>query len=330
MESRKKVFNPMKNLKTVIKDVRILSRGIIYREGFPFTCVTEPANIYDAIIIKPTGVVSFSPEYPMFDYTIDEYIKFINNYGIEKACIIVNNIDFIKYCPSLKYLQIIPSNCVGDGFDYSPLSELPKILYLKCATKYGVDFKNSTHIDYSIVNGLNAVNIDGDGHKNLNLVSTLEEVTISQNNSKRLSDMIGSEKLNSLELVQCGFETLEGIQKASNLQQLELYYNRFLFDLTALEKIAKSLKTLTIIKCPKIQNFEFLEKLENLEEFSIYGKNYLPNLNFIKKLKKLRSFAFDIEIGDGDLTPCLKLEHAYCAKNKKKYNLHNKELPKKS
>ena len=39
-------------MKEVIRDIYTLSRGFTVRDGFIFCCVTLPANVYDAIVIR--------------------------------------------------------------------------------------------------------------------------------------------------------------------------------------------------------------------------------------------------------------------------------------
>ena len=321
----------MKNLKAIINDVGIFSRKIIIREGFPFTCITEPTNVYDAIVVKPQNAQSFIPNYPNrcnVTYTIEEYVRFINKYHLEKAFIIADDISFLEQCPSLKYLKIVPSNTARDNFDFSPLENLPAVKFLNCETKYGFNFSNSSSVDYSNIKGIEAVHLVGDGHTNSNLITTMKSCNISESPKKFLLDVINGTNLDYLTLFQNKFKSLEGIETFKKLSYLKLSYNRFLGDLSNLEFLGNSLKELHIENCPKIKDFSFLEKLDNLEVLTIYGNNSLPNLDFIKKLKSLRCFAFNVIVENGDLSPCLNIEHVYSAIDKKHYNLKNKELPK--
>ena len=101
MESREKLFK-MRELTIPINDVKIFDNRYILRENFPFTSITFPANIYDAIIIKPCGEKSFSPQFPIFNHSIDDYISFVNKHGLIKALVIANDIAFLEKCPTLK------------------------------------------------------------------------------------------------------------------------------------------------------------------------------------------------------------------------------------
>ena len=48
----------MINLYEVITDGSILANRVVFREGFAFTAITHPGNVYDAIIIKPSEKVN--------------------------------------------------------------------------------------------------------------------------------------------------------------------------------------------------------------------------------------------------------------------------------
>ena len=45
-------------------------------------------------------------------------------------------------------------------------------------------------------------------------------------------------------------------------------------------------------------------------------------------MKNLKTFKFDMNVQDGDLTLCLDLSYVSSLKNRKHYNLKNNELPK--
>ena len=45
-------------------------------------------------------------------------------------------------------------------------------------------------------------------------------------------------------------------------------------------------------------------------------------------MNHLKTFTFSMRIKDGDLTPCLNVPYVWSAKNRKEYNLKDKDLPK--
>ena len=104
--------------------------------------------------------------------------------------------------------------------------------------------------------------------------------------------------------------SLEGCEFLESLDTLRLYYNRSLEDISTLCGNADTVTFLDIENCGRISDFSVLETLKNLEVLSIYGRNKIPSIQFINKLKHLDSFDFDINVLDGDLTPCLRLSSA--------------------
>ena len=259
---------------------------------------------------------------------MQEHIEFINQYQIEQALIIAENIDFITKCPSLKHLRIIPADSACDNFDYSPLYEMPQIKSLQCPTIYGLKEEYSTSIDCAKIKGLEQIHIANERYENYNTVKTLTGLSFSHYRESDLMKAFSSSVLNTLSIFQSRIKTLDGIQKSPNLQCLYLYYNRTLTDIDALKKVKGSLKALRIENCPQINDFSVLGYLENLELLELSGRNQLSNLNFIKTMKNLKTFIFSMNVMDGDLSACLNLSYVHCQKSRKHYNLKDNQLPK--
>lgn len=319
----------MIDVQEVITDSRVLANKYILRNGFPFTAITYPANVYDAIVVKyPQDVQCFSSKINSSLHSLQEQVEFINKYRIEKALIIAENIDFIIMCPTLKHLRIIPADSSGDEFDYSPLYKMSQIKSLQCSTVYGFEEEFFTCIDCAKINGLEDIHIANSGYQNFNTVETLRRLGLSNYEKMDISEAFSSPILDTLSIFQSKIITLEGIQKSRKMQCLYLYYNRFLQDISALNKVKNTLKALRIENCPKINDFSVLGELENLELLELSGSNELPSLSFLKKMKNLKTFIFSVNVKDGDLTPCLDLSYVYSEKNRKHYNLKDTELPK--
>ena len=47
-----------------------------------------------------------------------------------------------------------------------------------------------------------------------------------------------------------------------------------------------------------------------------------------KKMKKLKTFILDMNVLDGDLTPCLDIPYVTCIRDRRHYNLKDSDLPK--
>lgn len=302
-----------------------------FREGFKFQALCShlvfPCNKYDAIEIRSPENCYLTQKYDLYsEHSLDEHIECINKYRLEKAIVIAENIDFIKQCPSLRYLQISPAASAVD-FDYSPLYNSSEFLWLSCDTVYGTD-KNIATIDYSKIKGLKELDIEGKGHFNYGEIATLERLCVSKDNEHcDLNHITGNTKLKDIILTLCSLTSLNGISELKELQSIGLAYNRKLSDISQISTLT-SLKSLWIEKCAKITDFSFLEELTKLEHLGLIGSNKLDNLNFLKKMKKLKTLSLSMRVADNDLTPCLDIPHVDLYKGYKGYNLKNKDLPK--
>ena len=58
------------------------------------------------------------------------------------------------------------------------------------------------------------------------------------------------------------------------------------------------------------------------------GRNFRKIKRRLGKTHKMgNGFLFSMNVLDGDLTPCMKIPYVYCERNRKHYNLKNKDLP---
>ena len=308
-----------------------LARRYTIYDGFIFTALTEPANVYDAIVIRnPETVDCFGPHYGISTHSLAEHIQYVNENQIEKAIIIAEDIAFITRCSCLSYLRVIPADSAAGGFDYSPLYQMPQIKYFTCNTVYGgLQERRQTSIDYSKINGIQELNVEIEkGDSNYDKGETLKRLSVSNFKGSSPSSLFCSELLEELDVVQSSLKSLDGIDRSKNISSVSLYYNRSLTDISELEKISDSLQELVIEYSPKITDFSCLQKLINLKYLTLTGSNDLRDLSFLKAMPKLKVFSFSMNVLDGDLTPCLNVPYVDCAKNRKHYNLKDKDLPK--
>ncbi len=316
-------------LNTVMTDLRDLQLHYIFREGFVFTSVDGPANIFDGIVIRyPADADCFSPKLPFSERSLEEHIRAINEYGIKKAIVIADDIDFLTSCPTLEALEIYPSSTAKNGFDCSPLYKMPRIRSLHVRTEYlhqQVD-NCSTTVDYKEINGLEVLRIEGKGHLNYQKLPDLKELHIGTSTVKSLEEF-NLPELTYLSMVQCGITTLSGIENCPKLQWLDLSYMRSLSDISSLSALAPTLRALFFENCPKITDFSMILKLKKLEYLKLKGKNELPSLDFLIGLDKLKYMALTMNVLDGNIKPLLNLQYVY-AECKRHYNVKSKDLPK--
>jgi len=307
------------------------SNGPVYFTMTRFAPLADDFSFYNndyLVIINPPDALWESPVVPRSRKTLEEHILFIQENRIKKALIIAEDISFLRQCPSLECLQIIPPYS-ATTFDYSPLYDMPNLKQLNCQTVYGPKDSLSTDVDYSRILGLEQLHLRGKkGHHNLNAVHGLKALSFAQGQpaSKTLTDLDVA-SLIDLDLCQSPVQALAGLENAKCLSKLGLSYCRQLEDISALSSVSDSLTLLDIEACGKIGDFSVLAELHNLEHLRLYGSNSLPNLNFLRNMPKLKTFTFTMNILDGDLSLCLNVPYASC-RNKKHYNLKDSDLPK--
>lgn len=319
----------LSELNKVITDVSILAQGFQVLEGFEFTSIRHPANMYNSIVVRnPSSAKRFGGRAGTCEHSLNEYVAFVNENRIDSAQIIAEDIHFLKECPTLKHVDIIPAITSGNNFDFSTLYELDEIRSLFCATSYGKFEENFSEVDYSKIHGLEYLSVSTKYDLNFQNIQGIRTLKVSQNCCSCLDTLFSSRELDTLELVSCGIRSLDGIGNAPKMQCLYLYGNRSLRDISALDSVHETLRALRIQKCPKLYDFSVLERLKNLEYLFLEGNNHLPNLEFIQKLPKLKTLVFDMEIADGNLLPCLNLSYAHCGKMRRHYNVKAAELPK--
>lgn len=294
------------------------------------TCFSPITNDFyfdndELVILSPFEAVWEAPVLARSTKSLEEHIEYIQHNNIERVLVVAEDISFLRRCPNLRSVHIIPSNS-ADDFDYSPLYDLPNLRELSCQTIYGPKDMLHTEIDYSRFPELHTVCAYGDkGHQNLFAPKGLRKLYLShgQPACKSLESFDLSE-LRELDLCQSPLRTLAGLETAQNLQTMSLSHCRTLENISA---IPESITSLQIDSCGKIKDFSRLYDLENLEKLTLYGSNALPDLSFLRQMPRLRCFRFTMNVLDGDLRECLRIPYAYC-KNRKHYNLKDSDLPK--
>ena len=304
----------------------------VWSNGFEFCSIVHPIKVRDAIIVRnPSDADAKSPRLAFSRKSLKEHIEFINSNNIEKARIFAEDIAFIDSCKSLRYVDLIPADSAADKFAFSPIYTLPNLCHLGCKTKYGVKEEKHSQIDFERLGSLVSLYArEIDSLSNMNVLPNLRTLKLNNSSCKcdDLTAVFSSKYLDLLSLGSIRIKSLKGIGASKKLVQVNLSYNRSLADISDLYYVRDTLKLLSIECCPKIVDFSVLEELNNLEYLELCGSNTLPSLHFVDKLPKLKSLTFSMKVANGDLSPCLRLQYAGSEKNRKEYNLHDKELPK--
>lgn len=295
-----------------------------------FSPITDDFYFQDdyLVVLSPFDVVWESPVLARSQKTLEEHIQYIQENQFEKAYVVADDIAFLRQCPTITSLKIIPAYSAAK-FDYSPIYDMPNLRELNCQTVYGAKDALKAEVDYSHFPSLQIVYASGAKcHRNLESIKGLRHLYLRQGQpaSKTLTGFDFSE-LTELDLCQSPIQSLRGIEQAACLQKLSLSYCRSLEDVTALVSIGETLTSLEIESCGKIKDYSWLYCLPNLENLVLFGSNTLESLNFLENMPNLKSFRFTMNVLDGDLGLCKNVPYVYC-KNRKHYNLKDDDLPK--
>lgn len=295
-----------------------------------FSPVTDEFYFRDGylVILSPFDAVWEAPVLARSRKTLEEHIQYIQENQLEKVYVVAEDISFLRQCPSVKSVKIIPAYS-ATKFDYAPIYDMPNLKELNCQTVYGPKDALKAVVDYGHFPSLQSVYASGaTGHRNLESAKGLRYLYLGQGQpaSKKLTGFDFS-TLTELDLCQSPIRSLAGIEQANYLQKLSFSYCRSLEDISALGSVGETLTSLEIESCGKIKDFSWLYHLPNLENLVLFGSNTLPNLSFINSMPNLKSFRFTMNILDGDLELCKKVPYVYC-KNRKHYNLKDEDLPK--
>lgn len=291
--------------------------------GFEVVALRYPYNQPKAILINQQSICSSAK--------VDFCCSYIADNGIEQADIICDDLAFLNRCPSLKHLRIRPSPNATKEFDFAPLYNIPEVLSLTVQNEGGPKAEITSKIDYLRVNGLVDLFVRvNKGTLNYNKLGSIKSLRISgfKGKNRNLTDMFCSTELDTLEIIQSGIESLDGIEVSQKMQCLYLSYNRSLSNINALKNVKSTLRALRIVNCPKIMDFSVLSELESLELLELTGNNVIPDFNFIKQMKSLKTLVFSINVQNGDISPCLGLSYVSCSKFRKHYNVPTSALPK--
>jgi len=293
-------------------------------DDFSFVELTDPKTKDALVICNPYDALGFAPAYLRSTRSLEEHINYVQKNNIKKAMVVAENISFLRQCPSLEYLYIIPAFTAKE-FDYSPLYDMPQIQWLQCDMLYGMDLEYCTHIDYSKIQGLESLFVCGSkGHENVKNVKGIKTLFLSEGQpaASNLEDAFEGSKLEKLSICQSPIRTLDGLEKAKKLRRLSLAHNRRLESISALTNVKDTLVSLDIESCGKIKDFSVLSELHNLENLRLIGTNVLPDLNFVQSMPNLNSIIFTMKVANGDISVCKGIE--YVAFQERRHYSHKK------
>jgi len=237
------------DLNQPVYDYEVLERGYYCRDGFVFMGRYDSErkiSIYDRLVVRnpETVEVNYRMAGPKSERSLEDHIRLINELQLESVTILAESIDFIIRCPSLKIVEIGIVSTAPDGFDYSPLYELPCVREAYCSTAYGTyEHPHYTTVDLSRIKGLRKTRINSERQLNYQTAPELEHIDLLDCSwLKDLRQVCTNKNLKVICAYFCGLTTLDGIENAKNLEALDLGYLRKLSDVSQITSVASSLK----------------------------------------------------------------------------------------
>lgn len=214
------------------------------------------------------------------------------------------DIDFLEKCTSVENLHISSETIKNfDGLKY--LTNL-KVLSLDIGKKVNLDLSVLPYLEelFGVLPGRT---------KGFSSLTKLKFVMIWGYNppSKNLSEIVQAKNIEEMHVRQANLETLEGIEKLTELRILEVYGSNKLYDISSISN-HKNLTKLELESCKSIRDYSSIGTLNNLESLAIVSCGSMESISFTTSLAKLKLFNFDrTNVEDGDLSHCQRIPEVY-------------------
>lgn len=298
-----------------------------YVDGLPYVAITYPFYKHDALYIH--------------DMEAKEIIKLVNSREIKKVYIdALEDIAFLSQCQTIEHLAIelrIPFDkldfTVGHyekKFDLTPIYDLPKLKSLEISETEIPFVKMKCNVDISRLPNIVSYSGSCKYLTNLAKATTLKSLYII-NYKPKTGTFEELENLKQLDTINLSFSSLKSLKGIGSFPKLTCLYmndNRSLENVDDLSQVKASLRALRIENCLRINSFSFLATLNGLELLELWGKNELESLSFLTLLTNLKTFAFNTNIHDGDLSCCDNIPMVHSEVDRRHYNRKNSDLPK--
>ena len=311
--------------------------SIVYEKyGFHFTptALTTSTGEPLFLVVKMKGRSTVeAPKLSVWEYGEDEYVSFIQERKIKSVLVILDDFSFLTRCPSIEMLTLIPSNQAPNHISFEPIYQMPALKMLQPINVYGDRDNYWSEFDCSKLKSSALLQWFGADCKKgiINIASLigLKSLILSSYKSCDLNDAIGSACLDTLSLLNCRIQSLEGIQISKDLKVVKLDHCSKLENIDRLYDVRETLQGLVIDNCKNIKDYSVLSELKSLTRLSINGSATIPTVSFVKQLPKLKTLILSVDIADGNLSYCDSLEDVSIYPNRRHFNRKNEDFPKK-
>ncbi|MBP1165007.1 MULTISPECIES: hypothetical protein [unclassified Chryseobacterium] len=249
--------------------------------------------------------------------SLSEEIKYIKSKKIRSISINSDSIKDLSFLKDITFIEEIYLNKFD--IDCSGLYELNN---LKKITVNIHDSQSKPSIDYSQFKELEHLSIDWyneqiDLSENIHLKTLVIWKFKPKNKSFSFIKLPGS--LEKIHITESNIQNFEGL-KLSKLKIFEGHYCSQLSTLKGLENICENLEILILDYCRKLIQYNELKNCLNLEKLILGDCGDIPDLKWIKLLKKLKHFSFyNTKLMDGNVNPCFGIQYV-SFKDNKNYN----------
>lgn len=210
-----------------------------------------------------------------------------------------NSIEVLRELPNLRALFLQEPEL----FDFAPVQELDQLKMLVLgARKMPVDFGRFPQLTILSTDWLAKDKFPAEfAHLELLRLDAYKP------KSKDLSALPLAPNLTKLEFVHGNLETLNGIDRYPELNDVDLAYCTKLQSVSALQRTC--IERIHLENCKKINDLDSLAGCAKLKSIRMSRSAELKTLDFLKNFPVLEEFRFvRIDVLDGDMTPLLKLK----------------------
>ena len=249
---------------------------------------------------------------------VQESVKYIQIHQIKRVELTYDyeesQIDFLSECPTVEFLSLEGSS-IKDISGIYHLKALRALVINDTSRSLAVDFSRLTSLE-SIIGTLPPKAAE------IGSLINLKKLLIwdYKPKGKNLKEIADLKALEDLDLTNSNITSLEGIQGLTKLRNLALFRMRALTNIEAIQHLSENLTSLQIEGAKNVQDFSSIRSVQALEYLTLNNCGMIPSIRFIRELPHLKGMQFwDSTIVDGDVSPCIELEHIHFT-NKKHYS----------
>ena len=303
-------------------------QGFCFEIGLPQVICQDDEFLI--VSVKNHSTIGLSKRYWINDKNISDYISFIHSNNIANLFIVLDDPSFLESCPDIRKVLFFPADESTVPGSFDPLYRLKHLQMLEVSTQYGFKERLWSSFDCSKLSSSDCIEDFAGNVRNtyhICALSNLKSLRISHYTGSDLVNIIGSNAIDTLQLVLCGSLTsLHGLSYSKKMEVMSIVKCSKLTNIDELYDVRDTLKGLSIDSCNKITSFSILCTLTNLTFLRLWGNNTLPSLDFLRMMPNLQTLILGMNVADGDLSPCDRIRHVSVFPNRRHYNRRNTDF----